>query len=149
MKKLCLYAFLLALLLCSAPSWGQRPMPAPSPAPGDDPIAQNLFPPELVMRYHNEIGLDEAQSKVIKEAIGKAQARFLDLQWEMQSQAEKLAQLLKARPVDEAAVDSQLDRVLNVEREIKKAQISLLVRIKNQLTEAQQNKLRELRRRPS
>ena len=147
MKKLCLYLFLLALLAWGARSWGQTP--APAPAPGDDPIAQNLFPPELVMRYHNEIGLDEGQSKAIKDAIQKAQSRFLDLQWEMQSQAEKLAQLLKARPVDEAAVDSQLDRVLNVEREVKKTQISLLVRIKNQLTEAQQNKLTELRRRPS
>ena len=35
------------------------------------------------------------------------------------------------------------------ERLIKKTQISLLVRIKNQLTEAQQNKLMELRRKPS
>lgn len=147
--KLCLYSFLLTLLLCGAPCWGQMPAPASAPAPADDPIAQNLFPPELVMRYHSEIGLDDAQSKAIRDAIGKAQGRFLDLQWEMQSQAEKLIQLLKARPVDEAAVDAQLDRVLNVEREIKKTQISLLVRIKNQLTEAQQNKLMELRRKPS
>jgi Spy/CpxP family protein refolding chaperone len=143
MKKCYLYSFLLALLLCGAQSQGQT---TPPPAHADDPIAQMLFPPELVMKYHNEIGVDESQSKAIKDAIQKAQSRFLDLQWEMQSQAEKLAQLLKARPVDEAAVDAQLDRVLNVEREIKKTQIALLVRIKNQLTEAQQNKLTELRR---
>jgi hypothetical protein len=42
-----------------------------------------------------------------------------------------------------------VDKVLDREREIKRAQISLLVRIKNVLTEAQQNKLMELRRQPS
>ena len=116
--------------------------------PADDPIAQNLFPPELVMKYRHEINLDEAQSKAIKEAIQKAQAKFLDLQWDAQSETEKLVQLLKARPVDENAVLAQVDQVLNREREIKRAQISLLVRIKNQLNEAQQNKLIELRRNP-
>jgi len=116
--------------------------------PADDPVAQNLFPPELVMKYRHEINLDEAQSKAIKEAIQKAQAKFLDLQWDAQSETEKLVQLLKARPVDENAVLAQVDQVLNREREIKRAQISLLVRIKNQLNEAQQNKLIELRRNP-
>ena len=58
-------------------------------------------------------------------------------------------QLLKARPVDESAVLAQVDQVLNREREIKRAQISLLVRIKNQLNETQQNKLMELRHNPS
>jgi len=137
------YWVLLVLVFLGAACWGQEPQSA------DDPIAQNLFPPELVMKYHQEINLDEGQSKAIREAIQKAQAKFLDMQWDMQSETEKLVQLLKARPVDENAVLAQVDQVLNREREIKKTQISLLVRIKNQLTEAQQNKLMELRRKPS
>jgi len=112
-------------------------------------MAQSLFPPELVMRYSQEINLDEGQSKAIKEAIQKAQTKFLDMQWDMQSEAAKLVQLLRARPVDENAVMAQMDQVLNRERDIKKAQISLLVRIKNMLREDQQNKLMELRRRPA
>jgi Spy/CpxP family protein refolding chaperone len=116
-----------------------------APPPADDPIAQNLFPPELVMKYRQEINLDEGQSRAIKDAIQKAQSKFLDMQWDMQSEAGKLVQLLKARPVDENAVLAQVDQVLNREREIKKAQISLLIRIKNLLTDAQQNKLMELR----
>src|SRR5215472_3738435 len=122
---------------------------AQAPQPGNDPIAQNLFPPELVMQYRQEINLDDGQSKAMKDAIQKAQAKFLDMQWDMQSEAEKLVLLLKARPVDENAVLAQVDQVLNREREIKKAQISLLIRIKNLLTESQQNKLMELRRKPS
>jgi Spy/CpxP family protein refolding chaperone len=137
------YLVLFLLAFFGAASWGQGPQPA------DDPIAQNLFPPELVMKYSQEVNLDESQAKAIKETIQKAQAKFLDMQWAMQAEVEKLGQLLKARPVDENAVLAQVDQVLNREREIKKTQISLLVHIKNLLTDAQQNKLMELRRKPS
>ena len=101
------------------------------------------------MKYRQEINLDEGQSKAMKETIQKAQTKFLDMQWDMQSEAEKLVKLLKARPVDESAVMAQMDQVLNRERNIKKAQISLLIHIKNLLSEAQQNKLTELRQKPS
>ncbi|MCI0421765.1 MAG: hypothetical protein L0312_21480, partial [Acidobacteria bacterium] len=87
------YLVLFLLLLVGALSWGQAPQAA------DDPIAQNLFPPELVMKHRQEINLDEGQARAIKDAIQKAQTKFLDMQWEMQSEAEKLVQLLKARPV--------------------------------------------------
>jgi len=123
-------------------SWGQ------SPQASDDPIAGQLFPPELVMQYHQEIGLTADQSKSLRDEIQKAQAKFMDMQWSMQSEREKLVLLLKARPVDESAVLAQLDKVLDREREIKKTQISLLIRVKNQLTAEQQNKLTELRRNP-
>jgi len=134
------YMVLFALLLFAALSWGETP-----PA-GDDPIAQALFAPELIMKYHSEIALDDSQSKSIKELVQKAQTKFVDMQWEMQGEAEKLVKLLNARPVDESAVLAQMDRVLNLERDIKKAQVSLMVRIKNTLTAAQQDKLIELRR---
>jgi Spy/CpxP family protein refolding chaperone len=101
------------------------------------------------MKYHQEINLDEGQSKAMKEIIQKAQTKFLDMQWDMQSEAEKLIKLLRARPVDESAVMAQMDQVLNREREIKKAQISLLIHIKNLLSETQQNKLTELRQKSS
>jgi Spy/CpxP family protein refolding chaperone len=135
------YKPLFVLFVLVAGAWSQKP--------SDDPIAQALFPPELVMKYHQEINLDEGQSHAIKEAIQKAQTKFLDMQWDMQAEAEKLVKLLKARPVDESAVMAQMDQVLNRERDIKKAQISLLIHIKNLLSEAQQNKLMELRQNPS
>jgi Spy/CpxP family protein refolding chaperone len=43
---------------------------------------------------------------------------------------------------------SQLDKVLNSEREIKRTQISLLIRIKNKLTPEQQAQLQKLRAAP-
>jgi Spy/CpxP family protein refolding chaperone len=130
----------LAALFLMAPT-------APAPPPGEDPIAQNLFPPELVMQHSGEVGLDEKQRAAMKEAVQKAQAKFVDVQWDMQAESGKMIRLLQARPVDEAAVLAQADKVLSLEREVKRTQLSLLIRIKNLLTDAQQDKLMELRKR--
>jgi Spy/CpxP family protein refolding chaperone len=132
-----------AIIFLSALCWGQEPAP-----PADDPIAQTLFAPELVMKFRQEINLDDNQSRAIKEAIQKAQAKFVDLQWDMQAEQQKLVQLLKAQPIDEGAALAQADRLLNQEHEVKKAQLSLLIRIKNLLSISQQAKLNELRRKP-
>jgi len=116
--------------------------------PGADPIAENVFPPELVMRHASDLGLEERQRAAIKDAIQKAQSRFVDSQWDLQAESERMVRLLQARPVDEAAVLAQADKVMSLEREIKKTHLSLLVRIKNLLTAAQQEKLTALRRKP-
>jgi Spy/CpxP family protein refolding chaperone len=121
--------------------------PAAAPvAAADDPIAQNLFPPELIMKYSGEIALDPQQRGAIKAAVQQAQSKFLDAQWELQEETPKMVRLLQSRPVDEKAVLAEADRVLDLERQIKRTQLSLLVRLKNLLTPAQQTRLAELRR---
>jgi Spy/CpxP family protein refolding chaperone len=126
-------------------------LPAPaaeSPSPGDDPLARHLFPPERVMGHAQEIGLDETQRTAIRKEVQKAQSKFLDLQFDIQTEMETLVRLVQQTKVEEPKVLAQLDRVLALEKEIKKTQISLLVRIKNTLTPAQQAKLSEMPREP-
>jgi Spy/CpxP family protein refolding chaperone len=113
--------------------------------PASDPLNELMFPPELVMARQNAIGLSEAQKTYLRSEVLKAQTRFTELQWQLQDAMEGLIGLLKQSKADEAQVAAQLDRVLASEREIKRAQIALLVRIKNNLTEEQQNRLRALR----
>jgi len=115
--------------------------------PGDDPIARAVFPPDLVMKHSQEINLDERQRAAIKEQVQKAQAQATDAQFDLQGESQKMVRLLQARPVDETAVLAQVDKVLALERQVKRTQILLLVRIKNLLTEAQQAKLADLRAR--
>jgi len=135
------HLLLFAILSLSAVAAAQTPPPAAT-----DELAQSLFAPDLILKYRQDIGLDETQSRLLKELVQKAQSKFLDLQWDMQAEAGKLAQLLRAARIDETAAIAQADRVLGMEREVKKAQLSLLVRIKNLLTPAQQEELVELRR---
>lgn len=137
-------AFVLgaASLAAQGPPPGQR-----GNGPGPDDWARNFFPPELVMQHQAEIGLQDTQRTALTSAIQQAQGKFMDMQWKLSAEGEKMGRLLQSTPVNEAQVLEEVDRILGMEREIKRAQISLMVRIKNTLTAAQQAKLTEIRRR--
>ena len=128
----------VSLLIFVSPLGAQQP-------PASDPLNDLMFPPELVMSRQNAIGLSDAQKTYLRAEILKAQTRFTELQWQLQDAMEGLIGLLKQSKADESQVSAQLDKVLASEREIKHAQISLLVRIKNNLTEQQQHRLQALR----
>jgi TonB-dependent SusC/RagA subfamily outer membrane receptor len=121
-------------------------MGAGFPSAGDDPLARYLFPPELVMAHQQEISLTDLQRVALQVAMKIAQVKFVDLQFQMSGEVEKLQRLVQGTSVDEAKVLEQVDRVLTVEREIKHAQLTLMIQIKNQLTEQQQLALGRLRR---
>jgi len=116
--------------------------------PPSDPLGENLFPPELVMQHQQALGLTDEQKTLLKTELRQAQARFTELQWQLQNEMEKMVELVKQDRVDESQTLAQLDKILNLEREIKRAQIALLVRIKNRLSPEQQVKLREIRSKP-
>lgn len=120
---------------------------AEAPAGKDDPLARSFFPPELVMGHQQQIGLEEDQRETIKKEIGKAQSKFLDFQWQIQKESEKLIQFSQARPVEEGKVLAQAEAVMRIETDMKKTHLALLIRIKNTLTAEQQAKLMEVRRR--
>lgn len=110
-----------------------------------DPFGRFLFPPELVMQHQGQIGLTDGQRATLQSAIQDAQGTVLKMQFALAAEAEKLTKLLEAPRLAEADVLSQVDRILMIEREVKRAQVTLMVRIKNTLTEEQQAKLRQLR----
>ena len=131
------------LIFCAALSAQQQPPQGP------DPIAENLFPPDQVLANQKAIGLDDAQRNFVRSEVLKTQPRFTELQFQLQDAMEALVGLLKQDPVDEAQVMAQLDKVLSAEREVKRTQIALMVRIKNKLRPDQQARLRQLRAKPS
>lgn len=143
--RLPIYAIALLGLALAAPVAAQQPVPAP--AHGEDPLSKLLFPPELVLQHQGEIALRPEQRTAITHAIGELQGKVLDTQWRMQDASSQLAALLGKPSVDQAAALAQVDQVLNLERDIKRAQLTLLILIKNTLTPDQQAKLDQFRRR--
>lgn len=112
--------------------------------PPEDPLRDALFPPEVVMQHQQALGLSDEQKNSLKLEVRQAQAKFTELQWTLQDEMERLGSLLRQSKVDEKQAASQLDKVLAAEREIKRTQLMLLIRMKNVLTSAQQTQLREL-----
>jgi len=98
------------------------------------------------MANQQAINLTDHQRSELQQAMKDAQGKFIDLQFRMSGEVESLQRLMQASSVDEAKVLGQVDRVLAVEREVKHVQLSVMIRIKNLLTEQQQARLGALRR---
>ena len=147
--KRALSVLVVLALLAATRVCGQQPPGGPggpgSPPRPDDPLSRYLFPPELVMQQQQAIGLKPEQRTAITRAIKDFQGKVLDLQWQMQEETGRFGELLDKPLVDQAAALAQIDKVLAVEREVKRAHIGLLIQIKNQLTAEQQARLAELR----
>ena len=145
---------LSALLLSAAsaiPAGAQTPGPG---RPGEDPLARYFFPPELVLQHAQELALQPGQRSTIVSAVKEAQGDLFDLQMLMSDRSQELMKLLGGDPahrvpgperLDEAAMLAQVDRILAVERDMKRRQLQLLIRIRNALTREQQEKLARYR----
>lgn len=134
----------LAALAAAPPLAAQHPTPSPQPHQ-DDVLARHLFPPELVMQQQAAIALKAEQRAAITRAVRELQAKALELQWQMQDETQRLTELIDRAAVDQAAALAQLDRVIAIEREVKRAHFALLLQIKNMLTAEQQARLGEAR----
>jgi len=110
-----------------------------------DAIAERLFPPELIMARQRELGIDDRQREAMVKEIQALQSKVVELQWQMQAAVEELLKLLDAARIDEARALAQADKVMAVEREVKKLHLGTLIRIRNLLTDAQRAKLATLR----
>lgn len=112
----------------------------------NNPIQRHVFPPDLVMAHQSEIGLSAEQREQIIAEVQRMEADLVPLRFEMGETAQKVARLLSAPRVDEEEVLPLVGRITELEGEIKKRHLTLVIRTKNLLSAEQQAKLRELRR---
>jgi Spy/CpxP family protein refolding chaperone len=118
----------------------------PGPPPPHDPIEDQLFPPDLIMRSQSQLQLTDTQRTALRAEITRLQTKIVDLQWQVGDEADRLARMLRSTPIDEAKTLEQSDKVMSLEREIKRLHLGTLIRIKNLLTPEQIAKLQEMRR---
>ena len=117
----------------------------PHPPPNPDPLAHLMFPPDMIMAHARQLNLTDEQKAFMRAEIQKTMASFQDLQWKLQDQMELLHETMKSTSVNEQQALAQLDKVLDIEREIKRLHIGLAVRLKNRLTPEQQEQLNQMR----
>lgn len=110
-------------------------------------FSQHLYPPELIMQNQGRLRITESQREAILQEIYKVQATAAQVQWRVSDESEKLNQLLERENVQESEVLAQADRMMNWESAVKRAQLTMLIRIRNILTAEQRAMLRDLRRR--
>jgi len=104
-----------------------------------------LFSPRLVMQHQTQIGLTGDQRDAISKVMADTQKHLLDLRWRLEDQSTALTKVLAEPKVDADAALGLSDRVMDLEREMKRAHLAMLIAIKNRLEPGQQEKLRALR----
>jgi Spy/CpxP family protein refolding chaperone len=158
MKAMIAVAFAAAFLIVTVVVGQQQPPPGPGqppqganmpngphPPPNPDPLAHLMFPPDMILGHTRELNLTDEQKAFMRSETQKTTAAFQELQWKLQDQMELLQETMKSTSVNEQQALAQLDKVLDVEREIKRLHIGLAVRLKNRLTPEQQEQLHKMR----
>lgn len=129
----------LIVLALVAPLAVADPQPPPK-----DPIGDRLWPPDAIMSHQRELGIDVATRDKLVAEIQRFQTAAVKLQWDLDAAGSELAQQLAAARIDETAALAAADKVMQLEHDLKRAHLQLLIRLKNVLTPAQQTRLREL-----
>jgi len=139
-------ALIAAATVVSAEAREPRPWGGRGGHPGPSPeISRELFPPELVMRHQDEIGLNDDQKSKLVRAMQGMQSDLVPLQFEMGEAAGKLREALAAPRIDEAKAGDLADRLMGLETKIKRRHLTTMIQVKNVLTPEQQDRLRTLR----
>ena len=124
-------SMLLAWLMMAA-AGAQTP-----PEGRGDPFAGRLFPPELILSNQSRLGLDDDQRRAIMEQMQAFQSQIIPLQWELQSAMEALRAELDMERIREEQALAGLATVMEIESQVKRHHLRLVIRIKNTLTPEQ------------
>ena len=135
----------LLIRLCASLLLGSNTTRAEEPAAAD-PLAERLFPPDLILHNGEAIGLSDEKRQEILSRVEKAQAGFRELESALAKERAAMVALLDKEKPDETAVLKQLDNLLAREGDIKREQFGLMLSLRNMLTAPQQVLLKELRK---
>lgn len=128
---------LLVALTMSIPAYAQED-------DGDDVFRGKLFAPEHILEHREALDLSREQYSAIRAAVVETQSGIAGYEWDLTEAYQKLLTALDASPIDADEANRYVEQALDAENEVKKAQVRLLVNLRNLLSEEQVVKLRRL-----
>ena len=138
---------LFTLLLAVAATAGAQTLDTDNPRSHREVLAMGLYPPDLIMRHQQRLGITDDQRDEMLKQVRAFQDDVADLQWNLQNEQQMLRQTLTQNRIDQEAAMPQVEQVLQTESDFKRAHFRLLIAIKNALTEEQISMIREHLRR--
>ncbi len=136
---------LVAVIWATFPTLAAQDEPLAEAQREQERLRELLFPPELVMRHQRELALTSEQREYMMAQVREATQTFTEAQWDLHAQLEALTNMIREGTQPESELVRQLDRVLDLERAIKRARFLLALRIRQHLTPEQLAKLEKLR----
>ncbi len=114
--------------------------------PKADVFKGKLFAPNVILENKSELGLSKQQFTDIRQAVVEVQAGVAGHEWDIAEAYQNIMAELDKSPIDQAQVLEHVDAALRAENEVKKLQVSMLIQLKNLLTEDQVEYLESVRK---
>jgi hypothetical protein len=114
--------------------------------PKADVFKGKLFAPNVILENKSELGLSKQQFTDIRQAVVEVQAGVAGHEWDIAEAYQNIVAELDKSPIDQAQVLEHVDAALRAENEVKKMQVSMLIQLKNLLTEDQVEYLESVRK---
>lgn len=132
-------AIVVCLVLCTGLAMAQDRGRNP------DPFKGKLFAPDLILKNQDQLNLSKDQFTAIKTAVLEVQANVAEHEWDLREAYQKVLAALDESPIDEKKVLQHVNDALLAENQVKKQQVTMLIRLKNLLDDDQIAYLESLR----
>ena len=110
-------------------------------------VEHNLFPPRMLLRMSERIGLTKEQEKKIRSMDLAHKERVVRQQAELRVQILKLANVLNESKVSRKSVDSMIRSISMARAEIQSARINHLLDVRDLLSAEQMEKIEQFKKR--
>lgn len=110
-----------------------------------DIFQQKLFNADHILKYKDDIRLDETIVSEIKNIYNAHIVEFNSVKWDLDADMSKMSKLLSQEKIDNNEADILMTSILKKEEQLKSSKFKTLVTLKNLLNQEQQDKLQELK----
>ena len=110
-----------------------------------DVFKGKLFAPNVILEHQDALGLSKEQFTAIKTAVVEVQAGVAEHEWDLREAYMKVMADLDEVPVNEEKIMTNVQAALLAENQVKKMQVTMLIRLRNLLTDEQIQYLQGLR----
>lgn len=128
----------ILLVLVAADAHAQRP------GQDRDPFQGKLFAPNVILENRDALDLTREQFTAIRAAVVEVQGDIAEHEWDLREAYQQVLTDLDESPVDEDKILAGVEKALLAENEVKKRQVTLLIRLRNLLTDEQLATLQSL-----
>ncbi|MEQ1862873.1 MAG: periplasmic heavy metal sensor [Chthoniobacteraceae bacterium] len=114
-------------------------------APPVDPIGPRLFPLELIRANAETISLSESQQEKMRAVLEKTMGGYPELGAKVKEASETLGKMLDEKVADIPALMAQVDKLQAADRDLKRAQMQVMLELRAILNEEQRVWLTQLK----
>ena len=102
-----------------------------------DVFKGKLFAPNIILENQDALDLNKEQFTAIRAAVVEVQGSVAEHEWDLREAYMKVLADLDEVPIDEDQVMQNVEAALLAENKVKQLQVTMLIRLRNLLTDEQ------------